>query len=64
MAIVRRLNAISGVTLPEKIATSSWAFVYPDVLAEPGVLSAVLDVAAWVLEVLRTSARDDPSGTG
>ena len=55
--IVRRLNVIPAVELPMKIVSSSWAYIYPDLLADPKTQQAILDVASWVIERLRAGGQ-------
>lgn len=56
LEIVRRLNAVPGVDLPEKIVLSSWAHISPQVLRDPAVHEPLLTVLSWLLEELRTAS--------
>jgi len=51
---VRRLNAIPGITIPEKLR--GYPGIYPDALGEGEALSKFLDTIAWAMEQVRAAA--------
>jgi hypothetical protein len=57
--VVRRLNAVPGIVLPDKIANGAWAHIRPGDLADPARHQPILDVVGWIADEVRSSTDED-----
>lgn len=53
LEIVHRLNQVPGVELPEKIAASAWAHIYPIVLDKTETHEPLLGILGWMVDEVR-----------